>query len=99
MANATNTDIWILDSSLNRITKVLTPYPLNGEGQILQYSKVLDDYGQCTFRVSAYDSALGVYGDILQPHKNWVQIVRNGAVVWQGAIIQNTRRTKDYIEV
>lgn len=66
---------------------------------ILRYSKELDEFGQCTFRVSAYDSMLGTYGDILQPHKNWVRIVRNGTTVWQGAIIQNTKRTKDYIEV
>lgn len=99
MSNTVTTDIWILDSSLNKITKILTPYPLDKGGMILRYSKELDDFGQCTFRVSSYDTSLSTYGDIFVPHKNWVQIVRGGMVVWQGAIIQNAKRNKDYIEV
>lgn len=97
MSNQIVTEIWICDSSLNKITRITTPYPLAG-GMLVRYSKELDDYGQCTFRVSAYDTTLKTYGDILVPHKNWVKIIRNGAVIWQGAIIENTKRTSQFIE-
>lgn len=99
MANQINTIIWILDSDLNRVTRIIAPYPLDSQGNIVQYSKELDDYGQCTFRISAYDTTLIQYGDILAPHKYWVEITRNGVTVWLGAIIQNTKRTKDFIEI
>jgi predicted ester cyclase len=49
--------------------------------------------------VSAYDPVLTTYGDILVPHKYHVRIRRAGYVVWQGAIIDNTKRNKSYIEV
>lgn len=91
-------EFWLLDTTLTRITKLLTPYPLDGSGTIIRFSNELDDYGQCTFRVSAYDKLLTNFGDILTPHQNWIQIVKNGSTVWQGAIIENTTRTKDYIE-
>lgn len=96
-SNSINTEIWICDSSLNKITKVPAPYPLAG-GNILRYSKELDDFGTCTFRISAYDTTLTTYGDIFVPHKNWVKIIRNGITIWQGAIIENTKRTSNYIE-
>ncbi len=93
------TVIQILDQSLNLITTLTSPYPLNSGGSILKYTKELDDIGQCEFRVSAYDTVFKQYGDILVPHKNWIRIVRAGTVVWQGAIIDNTKRTREYIEV
>lgn len=99
MSNKITTDIWILDSNLNRITKILSPWPLDKGGMILRYSKELDEFGQCTFRISAYDPILQQFGDILMPHKYWVQLVRGQQVIWQGPIIQNAKRTKDYIEV
>lgn len=98
MSNAVRTEIWLCDSSLKLITKIPTPYPLDKSGMILRYSKELDYFGTATFRISAYDSLLKTYGDILVPHKNWIKIVRNNATIWQGAIIENTKRTKDFIE-
>lgn len=94
-----DTQIWILDGDLNRITRILTPYPLDSQGTILRFSKELDDFGQCTVRVSAYDAVLTQFGDIVVPHKNWIQISRAGTVIWQGAIIENTKRTSEYIEI
>jgi uncharacterized ubiquitin-like protein YukD len=91
--------IEILDINLNKIAEVLTPYPLDKSGNILQYSKELSDYGQCRFRISAFDDILTQYGDILQPHKYHVRIRRNTAIVWQGAIIENAKRNKTYIEI
>jgi hypothetical protein len=94
-----NYQIEILDSSLNKIGEVIAPKPLDKSGTILRYSKELSDFGQCTFRVSAYDPILTQYGDIFKPHQYHIRIRRNTAIVWQGAIIQNSRRTKDFIEI
>jgi hypothetical protein len=94
-----NSQIQILDSSLNLIANIIAPYPLNKGGDILQYSKELDTYGQARFRISAFDSLLTQFGDIFVPHVNHVRIQRNGTTVWQGAIIENTKRTKEYWEI
>lgn len=93
------TEIHILDSNLNYITKVVSPMPLNKSGVILRYSKELSDFGQCRFRISNYDSAFTTFGDITQPHKYHVRLVRGTQTIWQGAIIENGRRNKDYTEV
>lgn len=95
----TETVIEILDNELNVITPIKTPSPLDRSGTIVQYSKELDDYGQCKFRISAFDPILTTFGDILIPHKYHVRIRRGTYVVWQGAIIQNSQRNRQYIEV
>lgn len=91
--------IEILDTSLNKIAEVLTPYPLDRSGMILRFSKELSEFGQCTFRISAYDDMLTQYGDIIQPHRNHIRLRRNGKIVWQGAIINNGKRNSAFIEV
>ena len=93
------TTVEILDKSLNRIAVVQTFYPLDKAGQIIRYSKELDDWGTCSFRISAFDPLLTTYGDIIQPHKYHVRLVRGGVTVWQGAIIANPKRTSSYIEI
>jgi hypothetical protein len=93
------TFIEILDSDLNFITRINSPYPLNKSGIILQYSKELSDFGQCKFRISNYDTLFTDIGDITEPHKYHVRINRGGKYVWQGAIIENSKRTKDFTEV
>jgi len=95
----TKTEIHILDSSLNYVTKITSPVPLNKEGVILRYSKELSDFGRCTFRISNYDSAFTTFGDIILPHSYHVRIVRGTTTVWQGAIIENGKRNKDFTEV
>lgn len=91
--------IEILDNSLNKITEVKTPYPLDKNGMIIQYSKELSDFGQCKFRISAFDNLWADFGDIVFPHQYHVRIKRNGGTVWQGAIIENTKRNMEYIEI
>lgn len=91
--------IEILDINLNKVAQVLDPYPLDKSGLILQYSKELSDYGQCKFRISAFDPMLTQYGDVIKPMQYHVRIRRNTAIVWQGAIIENSKRTKDFIEI
>jgi len=91
--------IQILDSNLNLITQVKSPVPLDKGGTILQYSKELSDFGQCKFRISNYDPSFTTFGDITKPHSYHVRILRDGYNVWQGAIIENSKRTKDFTEV
>jgi len=76
---------------------VKNPYPINRKGDILRYSKELSDYGECKFRVSTKDPLLS--SDILQPHVYHVRIKRGTETVWSGAIVDNTERNKNYIEV
>jgi len=91
--------IEILDKSLNKLAEVRNPYPLDQRGTVLTFSKELSDFGQCKFRISAFDDLLTQYGDIIQPHQNHVRIRREGRVVWQGAIIDNPKRSSQFIEI
>lgn len=51
------------------------------------------------FRVATKDPLLTTYGDILIPHKYHIRIRRYQQIVWQGAIIDNPSRNKNFIEV
>lgn len=94
-----NTRVEILDSNLNVLTRIKTFYPLNKGGTILRYSKELSNFGSCSFRISSYDTLFSSLGDVLVPHSNHVRVVRGESVVWQGAIVENPQRTKEFVEV
>lgn len=93
------TVIEILNTSLQKIAEIKAPYPLTKSGMVLRYSRELSDYGTALFRVSTKDAVLSQFGDILQPHKYHVRIKRDKVIVWQGAIVDNPTRTKNYVEV
>jgi len=93
------TKVEILDKSLNKVAEIKNLYPINEDGMILRYSKELSDYGKCTFRVRSNDPVFSQYGDIFTPHAYHIRIVRDNTTVWQGAVVNNTERTKNYIEV
>jgi len=93
------TVVEILDSSLNKIAEVKNLYPINIEGTVLRYSKELSRWGTCLFRVATKDPLFTQCGDILVPHRYHVRIKRANATVWQGAIVDNKERSKNYIEV
>lgn len=95
----TRTVVQILNNDLEVVAHVKNLYPLNEGGTILRYSKELSDYGFCTFRVSTKDPFLEEFGDILEPHAYHVRVKRGEATVWSGAIIDNTERNKNFIEV
>jgi len=98
MAHA-RTVVEILNSSLLKVAEIKNLYPINRKGMVVRYSKELSDYGLCIFRVSTKDPVLAQFGDILKPHAYHVRIRRAQEVVWQGAIVDNTSRNKNYIEV
>lgn len=93
------TTVEILDASLNKIAEVRALYPINEQGMVLRYSRELSDYGFCIFRVRPQDPLFDQFGDIIEPHKYHVRVKRGNAYVWQGAIVDNTHRTRNYIEV
>lgn len=93
------TTVEILDKSLNKVAEIRNLYPLDNQGMILRYSKELSDYGKCLFRVESRDPVFDTYGDVLQPHTYNVRIKRDGTTVWQGAIVNNPQRTKNFVEV
>ena len=96
---STRTTIEILNRSLQKIAEIKAPYPITNDGMCLRYSRELSDYGTCLFRVSTKDTVLSQFGDILKPHQYHVRIRRAGVIVWQGAIVDNPKRNKRYIEV
>jgi len=93
------TTVEILNNNLSKIAEVKNLYPLNREGMILRYSRELSDYGFCTFRISTKDPVFTQLGDIVVPHSHHVRIKRGNVIVWQGAIVDNTERNHNYIEV
>lgn len=92
------TFIKILDSNLNEITTVFDPMPLSA-GELFTYSKELSEFGQCRFRVSSFDPMFTTFGDILKPHVNHIRLVRGDVTIWSGAIIENSKRTSNFVEV
>ena len=93
------TIVEILNNSLQKVAEIKALYPINNQGMILRYSRELSDYGQCTFRVSTKDPILTQFGDILKPHAYHVRVKRGNETVWQGAIVDNTERNRNYVEV
>lgn len=93
------TVVEILDTSLNKIAEVRNLYPLTKNQMVLRYSKELSTYGFCMFRISTHDPLFTTYGDIVLPHKYHVRVKRGNYIVWQGAIVDNPIRNKDFVEV
>lgn len=89
----------ILTKDLDVITQVRSLVPFNLNGDILQFSRELSDYGRARFRISADDPMLDTYGDILAPHKNHLRIRNGDIILWQGIIIENPKRNKSFIDV
>lgn len=99
MSEHVRTTVEILNRSLSKIAEVKNLYPINNKGMVLRYTKELSDYGQCTFRIRTNDPIFEQYGDILIPHKYHVRIRRGETVVWQGTIVDNSSRQKNYQEI
>lgn len=93
------TVVEILDRTRNKVAEIRNLYPINEDGMILRYSRELSDYGQCIFRVSTKDPVLTEFGDILVPHAYHIRIKRGTETVWQGAIVDNTERNRNFVEV
>lgn len=95
----TRTVVEILNNSQQKVAEIRNLYPINREGMVLRYSRELSDYGMCKFRISTKDPIFDQYGDILVPHQYHVRVKRGREVVWQGAIVDNTERNKNFVEV
>lgn len=89
----------ILDSSRNFKALVRNLVPLDNTGNFLKYDKKLSTWGTCKFRIATKDPLFTSEGDILRPYQNHVRVKRHGVTVWQGVIVDNPRRNKNFIEV
>lgn len=89
----------ILDSALQPITRLAAFVPLNGSGDILEYTNQLSNVGSCRFRIATLDPIFKTYPNLLSPWSNHIRITRNGAVAWQGFIYNSPHRNRRYIEV
>lgn len=95
----TRTVVEVLNKDLEKVAEIRNLYPINRDGYVLRYSRELSDYGKCKFRVSTKDPIFNEIGDILEPHAYHVRIRRGEEVVWQGAIVDNTERNRNFVEV
>lgn len=93
------TIVEILDINLKVVTPLKSLMPFNKSGTMLQYSRELSDYGKCKLRISAYDPIFTTYGDVIQPHKYHIRIRKGTTIVWQGAIVDNPKRNKTFIDI
>lgn len=93
------TTVEVLNKSLEKLAEIKNLYPINQDGVVLRYSKELSDYGEAKFRIRSNDPLLDTFGDIVEPHKYHIRIKRGDTTVWQGVIVDNTERTRNYIEV
>jgi hypothetical protein len=91
--------IEILNSALTRVATIANTPALDNAGMFLEYSQKLSHWGECRFRVATDDPMLDQLGDILKPFQYHVRIKRNTTVVFQGIIIRNPHRNRQYIEV
>lgn len=91
------TVVEILDNSLDKIAEVRNLYPINQKGDVLRYSKELSDAGECRFRISTKDPILT--NDYVKPHAYHVRIKRGKETAWQGVIVDNAQRNRNFVEV
>lgn len=91
--------IQILDNNLNYRATVRNLQAFDNQGTFLQFSKQLSNYATARFRVGTKDPLFVSEGNILNPFQYHVRILRSGVTVWQGIIVKNTHRTKNYIDV
>lgn len=72
---------------------------MDRRGNILKYGKRISGWGFCRFRVGKNDPVFVQHGDIVIPMKYGVQITRGGVIVWQGMMVDNGHRTKNYVDI
>lgn len=93
------TVVEILNLDLELVCQVKSLYPINRDGYVLRYSKELSDYGKCLFRIATSDPLWNQVGDVTIPHQYHVRVRRDETIVWAGGIVDNTERTRNYVEV
>lgn len=91
--------VYVLNASRQRITQLKNLVVFDDEGNILKYAKQLSGYGYCKFRIGKNDPVFTQHGNILSPYKYGVQVVRGKTIVWQGLIVNNPHRRRNYIDV
>ena len=89
----------ILNTSRGLVTPVQILAPINSAKDTLYFTYRLSNWGQCRFRVGTKDPLFTSAGDVLTPFQYHVRVKRYGVTVWQGVIVKNPFRNKNYVEV
>ncbi len=92
-------EVYILNSARERVKQVKALIQIDRRGNVLKYGKQLSGPGFCRLRIARQDPLWGEFGDIADSWRYGVQIVRDKRTVWQGIIINNPHRTRNYIDV
>lgn len=91
--------IYILNHARERVALVKNLVKIDERGNILKYAKQLSNFGFCRFRVGKDDPMWEQYGNIAKPWQFGVQVVRDRLVVWEGIIVNNPHRKRNYIDI
>lgn len=91
--------VYILNAARERIARIQNLVVLDEQGNVLKYAKQLSNFGFCRFRIGRNDPIWTQYGNIAVPWQFGVQVVRGQTVVWQGLIVNNPHRKRNYIDV
>lgn len=89
----------ILDNDLTFKAKVKNFWPIDPSGNIIDFQTQLSEFGTAHIRVATKDPLFDTEGDIVQPWANHIAIRRDNLVVWQGVIVKNRHRTKEYVDI
>jgi len=90
--------IEILNNSGSLVTPVSILAPINKAGDTISLTYRLSNYGQLNFRVSTKDPLFDTVGDVFEPYRYHVRVLRFGSEVWRGVIINNPQRNNRYVE-
>lgn len=90
--------IEILNNSGSLVTPVKILAPINKAGDTISLTYRLSNYGQLNFRVSTKDPLFDTVGDVFEPYRYHVRVLRFGSEVWRGVIINNPQRNNRYVE-
>lgn len=91
--------IEILTNTGSLVTPVSILAPINTANDTIFFTYRLSNWGQCKFRIATKDPLFDTVGDVLEPYKYHVRILRFGVEVWRGVIVDNPQRNNRYVEV
>lgn len=90
--------IEILDNSGDLVTPVTILAPINKANDTIYLTYRLSNYGELKFRVSTKDPLFETVGDVLEPYRYHVRVLRFGSEIWRGVIINNPQRNNRFVE-
>ena len=91
--------IEILTNAGALVAPVTILAPINTSNDTIFFTYRLSNWGECKFRIATKDPLFDIAGDVLEPYKYHVRVLRFGVEVWRGVIVDNPQRNNKYVEV